>query len=121
MSSRDIAEVVDSRHDDVKRSILRLSQKGIIQLPPLAEVKNHLGQTVSEYLVSKRDSYVVVAQLSPEFTARLVDCWQELEAQAVAAALPDFSYNVLAPTYAQLIGSKQELELARLLSKNRRD
>ncbi len=27
----------------------------------------------------KRDSIVVVAQLSPEFTARLVDCWQELE------------------------------------------
>jgi phage regulator Rha-like protein len=33
-------------------------------------------------MVNKRDSYVVVAQLCPEFTARLVDRWQELEAQA---------------------------------------
>ena len=81
MSLRDIAEVVDSRHDKVKQSIERLVQRSIIQLPPLAEVKNHLGQTVSEYLVSKRDGYVVVAHLSPEFTARLVDRWPILEAQ----------------------------------------
>ncbi|HHE3016903.1 TPA: phage antirepressor KilAC domain-containing protein, partial [Escherichia coli] len=31
----------------------------------------------------KRDSIVVVAQLSPEFTARLVDRWRELEEAAV--------------------------------------
>ena len=29
-------------HDDVKRSIVRPSQKGIIQQPPMGEVKNHL-------------------------------------------------------------------------------
>lgn len=79
MSSREIADLVESRHDDVKRSIERLAERSIIQLPPLADVKNHLNQTVSVYLVNKRDSYVVVAQLSPEFTARLVDRWQELE------------------------------------------
>lgn len=79
MSSRDIADLVESRHDDVKRSIERLAERGVIQLPPMAGVKNHLNQTVSVYMVNKRDSYVVVAQLSPEFTARLVDRWQELE------------------------------------------
>ncbi|MGK9617213.1 hypothetical protein O6474_25055, partial [Salmonella enterica subsp. enterica] len=35
-----------------------------------------------EYLVNKRDSFVVVAQLCPEFTAALVDRWQALEEQA---------------------------------------
>ena len=80
MTSREIAELVESRHDDVKRSIERLVTRGVIQPPPMAEVKNHLGQTVSEYRISKRDSYIIVAQLSPEFTARLVDRWQELEA-----------------------------------------
>lgn len=79
MSSLEISELVESRHDKVKQSIERLSARGVIQLPPLGEVKNHLGQTVSVYLVCKRDSYIVVAQLSPEFTARLVDRWQELE------------------------------------------
>jgi len=79
MSSLEISELVESRHDKVKQSIERLAARGVIQLPPTGEVKNHLGQTVSVYLVCKRDSYIVVAQLSPEFTARLVDRWQELE------------------------------------------
>nr|DAI52910.1 MAG TPA: KilAC domain protein [Bacteriophage sp.] len=81
MSSREIADLVESRHDSVKRTIERLQDKGVIQLTPMVEVKNHLGQVVTEYQLIKRDSYVVVAQLSPEFTARLVDRWQELENQ----------------------------------------
>lgn len=79
MSSQEIADLVGSRHDDVKRSIARLAERGTIQLPPMAEVKNHLGQTVNVYQVCKRDSFIVVAQLSPEFTAALVDRWQVLE------------------------------------------
>lgn len=86
MSSREIAEMVKKRHDSVKRTIENLAGKGVIQLPQPVEVKNHLGQTVAEYVFSgeqgKRDSIIVVAQLSPEFTARLVDRWQELEEQA---------------------------------------
>ena len=76
MTSLEIAEVVNSRHDKVKQSIERLADRGAIQLPPMGEVKNHLGQSVQVYTVGERDSYVVVAQLSPEFTARLVDYWQ---------------------------------------------
>ena len=85
MSSEEIATLVESRHDNVKTSIERLGARGVIQLPALQEVRNHLGQTVSVYQLCKRDSYVVVAQLSPEFTARLVDRWQELEAQSAPA------------------------------------
>ena len=92
MSSREIAELVESRHDSVKRTIERLQEKGLIQLTPMVEVKNHLGQIVTEYQLIKRDTYVVVAQLSPEFTARLVDRWQELEnQQKPTALLPDFT------------------------------
>jgi len=91
MSSREIAELVESRHDKVKQSIERLANRGVIQLPPMgnAEIINGLGkvQKIAEYRVSKRDSYVVVAQLCPEFTARLVDRWQELEAQAAAPSI----------------------------------
>ncbi len=81
MSSQEIAELVGSRHDKVKQSIERLAERGTVQLPPMGEVRNHLGQSVSVYQVCKRDSFVVVAQLSPEFTAALVDRWQELEGQ----------------------------------------
>jgi hypothetical protein len=83
MSSREIADLVESRHDSVKRTIERLQDKGLIQLTPMVEVKNHLGQVVTEYQLIKRDTYVVVAQLSPEFTARLVDRWQELESKQI--------------------------------------
>lgn len=91
MSSRAIADVVNKRHDNVKRTIETLSEKGVIQPPQIEEVKNHLGQTVQEYVINERDSYVVVAQLCPEFTAKLVDWWQEtkgMKPQAVASAKP---------------------------------
>lgn len=92
MSSLDIAALVGSRPSDVKRSIERLAKSGVIQLPPMAKVENKQSVSpnkfVSAYIFEgeqgKRDSIVVVAQLSPEFTARLVDRWQELEKQIVA-------------------------------------
>lgn len=107
MSSRDIAELVESRHDDVKRSIERLVERGVIQLPPMAEVKNHLNQAVQVYLVGKRDSYVVVAQLSPEFTARLVDRWQELE-QGLSSPVPQ-TFSEALRLAADLEEQKQKL------------
>ena len=81
MSSQEISEILQSRHDSVKRAMLRLKEKDLIQLTPVVEV-NHKGQNVTSYTVNKRDSYIVVAQLSPEFTAILVDRWQELESQS---------------------------------------
>ena len=82
MSSREIAELVGSRHADVIRTIDRLLDRGTISgCTPAAYTHEQNGQTYHEYRVGKRDSYVIVAQLSPEFTARLVDRWQELEAQ----------------------------------------
>ena len=82
MSSLEISFLVESRHDSVKRSIERLAEKGVIQHPPMVEVKNSQGQLVWVYQLEKRDTFVIVAQLSPEFTARVVDRWQELEASA---------------------------------------
>ncbi|MGJ7162022.1 Rha family transcriptional regulator [Morganella morganii] len=82
MTSIDIAELVGSRHDKVKQSIERLAERGIITLPPMGE-KPTSGRPVTYYIFEgeegKRDSIIVVAQLSPEFTARLVDRWKELE------------------------------------------
>lgn len=84
MTSLEIADLLNSRHDKVKQSIERLAsdnkhRKSVIQLPPLGNVTNEQGQSVSVYKINKRDSYIIVAQMSPEFTAKLVDRWQELE------------------------------------------
>ena len=37
MSSKQIADVVNSRHDSVKRTIERLAEKGVISQPPLVD------------------------------------------------------------------------------------
>ncbi|MBK1780582.1 Rha family transcriptional regulator [Advenella sp. WQ 585] len=87
MTSLEIADLVESRHDNVRIAIQRLVDKGVITLPAMQE-KPTAGRPTQVYVFSgeqgKRDSIIVVAQLSPEFTARLVDRWQELE-QGVAA------------------------------------
>ncbi|HAX1828836.1 TPA: DNA-binding protein [Escherichia coli] len=104
MTSVEIAELVGSRHDNVKISIERLAGSGVIQLPPMQDCGriNGLGlkQSFRVYVFEgeqgKRDSIIVVAQLCPEFTARIVDRWQELEKQVRKPALPDFTDPVAA-------------------------
>ncbi|WP_197674171.1 MULTISPECIES: phage antirepressor KilAC domain-containing protein [unclassified Pseudomonas] len=120
MSSREISDLVESRHDNVKRTIERLSEKGIIRFTP-SEETSHDGagaRPVEVYLVNKRDSFIVVAQLCPEFTARLVDRWQELEAQqALSPALPNFANPAdAARAWAEQFEQRQAAEQALLIA-----
>jgi len=84
MTSQEIADLVEKRHDNVKRTIETLADQGVITSPQTEE-KPTAGRPVQVYVFTgeqgKRDSIIVVAQLSPELTARLVDRWQELEQQ----------------------------------------
>lgn len=88
MTSREIAELVDKRHDNVKRAIESLAAQGVIAHPQIEDVQETGGNkriyVTQQYVftgdLGKRDTIIVVAQLSPEFTARLVDRWRELEA-----------------------------------------
>jgi anti-repressor protein len=103
MSSLEIAELVESRHDKVKQSIERLVERGVISQPPVGDgPKSSNGVVIRVYLLSKRDSYVVVAQLSPEFTARLVDRWQELETK-IKPAIPTSYSEALKLAYEQAL------------------
>ena len=87
MTSKEIAELVNSRHDNVKRAVETLVDKGVIVHPLIENEQStdSMGRTritkVYQFTgeQGKRDSIIVVAQLSPEFTARLVDRWRELE------------------------------------------
>ncbi|HCQ9180316.1 TPA: Rha family transcriptional regulator [Proteus mirabilis] len=88
MTSKEIAELVGSREDNVKRTIERLANSGVISQPPTEDgIKSANGVIPKHYVFSgekgKRDSIIVVAQLYPEFTARLVDRWKELEDERV--------------------------------------
>jgi phage regulator Rha-like protein len=104
ITSDQIAELVGRRHDNVKRTIEALVELDVIRLPQIevSEKINNLGflQKTEAYVFAgddgKRDSIVVVARLSPQFTAKLVDRWQELEARLRAPALPDFTNPAIA-------------------------
>ena len=90
MTSREIAAIAEKRHDNVMRVCRDLRDTGVcpqIEETPYVEPAN--GQTYTQCLLNQRDSYVVMARLSPEFTARLVDRWQELESGATPShAIP---------------------------------
>lgn len=98
MNHKEIADLVESRSDKVKQSIERLADKGVIRLPPMGDFEkiNNLGIPVTRKFYvfegeqGKRDSIIVVAQLSPEFTARLVDRWMELEKEKAVSPASGF-------------------------------
>ena len=94
MTSQQIADLVQVRHDSVKRSIERLVESGVIQLPPLVEVKNHLGQGVANYVFEgdqgERDTTIIVAQLSPLFLGQVVDQWRFLKQQVLEMNKPSY-------------------------------
>lgn len=83
MSTREIADLIGKQHSNIKISAERLAASGVIGTLAAQEF-THNGNTYVEYRLNKRDSVVLTAQNCPEFTAKIVDRWQELEAQAAA-------------------------------------
>lgn len=79
MSTREIAQLLNKQHSNIKVSAERLAEKGTIALQ--GSDFEHNGNTYTEYLLNKRDTLILVAQNCPEFTAAIVDRWQELEEQ----------------------------------------
>jgi phage regulator Rha-like protein len=116
MSSREIAELTGKEHKNVCRVIRDLISDHILdaQLEPLKF--EYRGQWFDYYELSKRDSFVVVARLSPEFTAHIVDRWQELEQKLnpvfnLPQDLPT-ALRALADTHEQLQQAQFEREIA---------
>lgn len=77
MSTREIAQLLGKQHSHIKVSAERLASKGTIALR--GSKFEHNGNEYEEYLLEKRDCLILVAQNCPEFTAEIVDRWQELE------------------------------------------
>ena len=83
MNSKEMVDLTEKRHDNVKRTMDTLAEKGVISQSQIVDGEKSANGVVEKvYRFGKRDSFVIVAQLSPAFTARLVDRWQELEEQA---------------------------------------
>lgn len=122
MSSREITKLVNSRHSDVCKSIETLISKGVIggyQPKPYTHPQN--GQIYYEYFLNKRDTYILVAQFSPEFTAAVIDRWQELENQQNPTALLPQNYLQALEQFVASEKEKQALALENKAMKPKAD
>jgi phage regulator Rha-like protein len=110
MSSREIADMTNKQHSKVMRTIDDLIDKGVAKMAILSPyVNKQNGQSYNEYLLNKRDSLVLVARLSPEFTALVVDRWQELESQQLPQIPQTYATALLeAGRLAQIVDDQSE-------------
>ena len=85
MTSLEVAELTGKRHDHVVEKIKELSAKAIIRgLPEIREKYESTkkgGRPINLYRLNRTESINLVANLCPEFTARIVKRWMELERQ----------------------------------------
>ena len=91
MSSREIADICEARHNDVVATIERLINEGVLRLGrntarPYAPDGG--GRPTMVYDLTKRDCLVVVSGYSAALRAKIIDRWLELEDAALAPALP---------------------------------
>lgn len=98
MSSREIADLVEARHNDVIATIDRLFGKGLLRSSRKTRRESTGGRPVDVYDLIERDTHLVIAGYSDEHRARVVDRWQELEVKATQppVALPDFTNPAIA-------------------------
>lgn len=131
MTSLELARVTGSRHDHLKRGIVRQAARGGFLLPPLEGVANPSSgpAKIGIYRLDKNQSISVVAKLCPEFLQRIIDRWQRLEDERAAensrdVAVPDFSDPAeMAEAWAAQYRAAQaaEREVLQLESKAVRD
>ena len=91
MSSREIAELVEARHNDVVATIERLFAKNLLRSSRKSRREATGGRPVDVYDLIERDTHLVVAGYSDEHRARVIDRWQELEARVAPSAPADLS------------------------------
>lgn len=120
MTSLEISDLVGSEHSKVRQSIERLAKRDAIQLPPLGKVENNQSlspnNTSAAYIFTgskgKRDTLVVIAQMSPEFTATLVDRWESLEKENLRLLQENITAEL---TILQANAADSDLERQKLL------
>lgn len=86
MTSREIAELTGSTHDNVLKTVRGLVDRGLVSGNETPYVHLQNGQTYTEFHLTYRNTMVVVSGYGAELRARIIDRWQELEAAAADPA-----------------------------------
>ena len=120
MNSQEIADLVQARHDNVKRTIETLVSSGVIASPQTEDVvttSNNRQYTSQNYVFEgeqgKRDTTIIVAQLSPQFLGTVVDRWMYLEKQLLEMVKPSYMIEdpiERAKKWIEEASAKQEVE-----------
>lgn len=119
MSSREIAQLTGSTHDNVLKTVRGLVERGVVSGNETPYTHPQNGQTYFEFRLSYRDTMVVVSGYSVELRAKIIDRWQELEAHAAQPA-PQFNIPQTLPDAlrlaADLADQRDRAEAARLIA-----
>ena len=114
MTSREIADLVEARHNDVVATIERLFGKGLLRSSRKTRREETGGRPIEVYDLIERDTHLVVSGYSDEHRARVIDRWQELESQQ-SPKLPQTMAQALrlaAEQAEQLEAQQEQLALA---------
>ena len=109
MSSREIADLVEARHNDVVATIERLFSKNLLRSSRKTRKEATGGRPTEVYDLCQRDTHMVVAGYSDEHRAKVIDRWQELEAQVAKTTLPS---NYIESLEALLESEKEKVQIA---------
>ena len=82
MSSREIADLTGSTHDNVLKTIRALVKKGVVLGNETPYVHPQNGQTYKQYELDYRNTMIVVSGYNVELRARIIDRWMTLEESA---------------------------------------
>lgn len=116
MTSREIADLVDARHNDVVATIERLFAKGLLRSSRKTRREETGGRPIDVYDLTERDTHLVVSGYSDEHRARVIDRWQELEAMQQPKSPAELSrmdiLNLAMESEQARIEAEQKLALA---------
>lgn len=89
MSSREIAELTGKEHKNVLADIRRmLEDLGAASAEFSADLPDSYGRAQAGFNLPKRETLILVSGYSVTMRARIIDRWQELEAQAIPLTGP---------------------------------
>lgn len=118
MSSREIAELTNKRHSDVKRDVLVMCEQLDLDVSKFAYIYfDQLKRKQEEYRLDKKTTLCLVSGYSAKLRMAIIDRWEQLENQSLKPQLPDFTNPVeAARAWANEVEAKQlaqeQLQLA---------